>query len=191
MNWMIIVGALLIIGGIGNIFINLGAFIFGVLAGGILLYFGIRKRSKSPDIKSGGNLFIDTFEVVGECYCSANIQKLANTNPNWKCTAAQLVAKGLADKRVYRCNYTNTPVVLQPEPNNEHDKNAVAVYIAGQKVGYISRNDNQKVKAILSKRNIKHISSFVGGGQYKIATSDGDLIHQESDISINVRIRYV
>ncbi|MDK8871514.1 HIRAN domain-containing protein [Paracoccus sp. SSJ] len=30
---------------------------------------------------------------------------------------------------------------LRPEPNNPHDKNAVAVHISGKKVGYLSRKD--------------------------------------------------
>ncbi len=34
------------------------------------------------------------------------------------------------------------PVVLVREPSNEHDRNAVAVWIAGRKVGYIPMKQN-------------------------------------------------
>jgi hypothetical protein len=34
------------------------------------------------------------------------------------------------------------PVTLVREPNNEHDKNAVAVWFDGQRVGYIPKKQN-------------------------------------------------
>lgn len=34
------------------------------------------------------------------------------------------------------------PVLLVREPNNKYDRNAVAVWIDGQRVGYVPRNQN-------------------------------------------------
>lgn len=35
--------------------------------------------------------------------------------------------------------YVGDPVVLKPEPENPHDKNAIAVYHSGKKIGFIDR----------------------------------------------------
>lgn len=40
-----------------------------------------------------------------------------------------------------------TPAVLLREPDNEHDRNAVAVYIDGTRVGYVPKKNN----AVLAK----------------------------------------
>lgn len=133
----------------------------------------------------------EKFSVAGVSYYLDNIGKLACQNPNWKKTAAQLISSGMAERRVFRYNYINKPVKLIPEPQNEHDENAVIVQIAGEKVGYISRSDNVHVKSILQTREIKYISSFISGGKYKIATEDKHLFHDEDRISISIRIAYI
>lgn len=45
MSWQIIVGAILVLGGVVNIFQSFGAFVFGLLAGGLLIGWGLAKRN--------------------------------------------------------------------------------------------------------------------------------------------------
>lgn len=44
--------------------------------------------------------------------------------------------------------------VVKPEPENPHDSNAVAVYIRGQKVGYLSRTEAKAWVAALSRNGL-------------------------------------
>lgn len=145
-----------------------------------------RHDSKDYD----GKLMKEDFRVTGVIYCLDNIQKLACCNPDWKRTAAQIRAKEKTGEKIYRYNYVYKPVKLEPEPNNPHDKNAISVIIAGEHVGYIRKDDNIHVKKILKGRDIKYISAFVGGGQYKIISEDGEILRFDDDISIKVRIAY-
>lgn len=46
--WQIILGALLLIGGIGNIGNNIGAFFTGIILGGLLIFFGLKKKGFLP-----------------------------------------------------------------------------------------------------------------------------------------------
>lgn len=142
---------------------------------------------KSTDRK----LNTEQFPVVGTKYYLRDINKLACRNPDWKMTARQANSAGKTGQKIFRYNYIHKPVKLIPEPKNPDDKHAVMVLIAGEKVGYISRDENQHVKEILSKREIKYISGFIGGGQYKIACSDGTFLRDEQDIRISVKIAYV
>lgn len=137
---------------------------------------------------SSGDLFVDTFHLAGVSYYDSNIKKLANLNPQWNLTTAQLLANGKADRKVYRYNFTNAPVQLVPEPKNPHDKNAVAVHIAGQLVGYISREQSVYVQQLLNSGRIKYISGFIGGGDYKYITPDGKAIPDSIPYSVNIRI---
>lgn len=148
-------------------------------------------RISSKPQTNNRTLKTELFYVVGEHYHKSNIGKLACKNPDWQMTAKQAISKGKAGKRIYRYNYIHKPVKLVPEPDNPHDKNAIFVLIAGEKVGYISSMENEHVKDILSNREVKYISAFIGGGAYKIAEADGTFSRFEDDLSVKVKIGYV
>ncbi len=65
------------------------------------------------------------YEVAGEFYRSASIQKLF--------TGASVRKEGGAELRL--------PAVLVPDPGNPFDRNAVAVYVNDHHVGYLERED--------------------------------------------------
>lgn len=194
MNWQIIIGAFFVIGGLGNLTKNFGAFLFGLILGGGLLYWGLRKKGvikkKSP-IKQDRSLKVETFRIAGSHYYTENINKLATTNPSWKLSAKQLISDGRVNKRIFRYHYTNKPVELISEPENVHDNNAVMVQVAGEKVGYISREENIHVKELLDNHEIKYISCFIGGGPFKYANESGELVHDELSLTVDVKIGYV
>lgn len=195
MNWQIIVGAFFLIGGLGSLANDLGSFLLGTIAGGCLLYWGLRKkgviRKPAKQLPAARLLTEETFHAAGVSYYENNIRKLACTNPDWQLSAEQISSSGKAEKRIYRHNYVNRPVKLVPQPDNEHDPNAVAVIIAGELVGYISREDNLHVKGIIENRGIKSLSGFIGGGEYKIVHEDGSITKNECGFSVNIRIKYI
>lgn len=196
MNWQLIVGVLCLIGGIGNILEDFFAFLFGVASGALFLYLGIKKKilvkqSNSSEVHESRTLCQEDFKAVGISYYESNIQKLANVNPDWKLSTAQIVMDGKTDRKIYHYNYVNKPVKLIREPNNIHDENAIAVQIAGELVGYISREDNVYVRDILENREIIAISGFVGGGEYKIVSENKDVFKSSIGNNVTVRIRYV
>lgn len=196
MNWQIIVGTIFLIGGIGNLIDDFGAFVFGVSVGLVFLYFGLKKKGliKKPTPQKESDcrtLIEETFHAVGVCYYEDNIRKLACGNPDWKLTSSQIVKSGKSGKRIFRYYYVNKPVNLQIEPDNPHDENAISVIIAGELVGYISRDENVHVKDILEHREIKSLSGFIGGGEYKTITDSGKEIKDEIGFSVNVRIKYI
>lgn len=127
----------------------------------------------------------DTFIVVGTEYYLKNINKLRLPNPECKKENLRPFFP------TYKYNYINKPVRLVPEPQNKHDRNAIQVLIAGELVGYISREKNIHVKDIFRKAEIKYISAYIQGGPYKTLSADNKVINNEEVIRINVRIGYV
>lgn len=140
---------------------------------------------------SSRHLTEETFHAVGVTYYENNIRKLACDNPDWKLTIPQIQKSGKTGKKIFKHHYVNKPVKLKLEADNPHDKNAIAVIVAGELVGYISRNDNIHVKEILQKHEIKSLSGFIGGGEYKIIDEDGDKLRGEFGFSVNIRIKYI
>lgn len=132
----------------------------------------------------------ETFSVVGVKYYMDGVNRLGSENPNWRKHVKTLAENGLCGKRIFRYNYTSKPVKLVFEPNNPHDRNAIMVQIAGQKVGYISRDDNRHVGQILKKHDVKFVSGFISGGPYKIVSENGSTEKMEKLITIKVKIGY-
>lgn len=136
-------------------------------------------------------LITEEFCAVGVNYYMDNINKLACRNPDWRCTSAQIIKNGKAEDRIFRYNYIHKPVKLVPEPNNPEDKNAVAVFVAGEQVGYINREENLHVLDILHNREVKYISSFIGGGQYKVIHQNKEISRFEDAIFVKVKVGYI
>lgn len=147
-------------------------------------------QKKEAQTQESGQLVKEDFHVAGSSYYSANIKKLACANEDWKKSGKKLAAEGKVMEKIFRYTYINKPVKLIPEPKNPHDKNAVAVYVAGEQVGYIPAEDAPHVRQVLSSKKIKYISSFIGGGDYKVVSEDGTVVKMDGDVKISVRIAY-
>lgn len=188
------VGAVLAVGGVGLVTRGDWEGVFALLVGLVLAYFGLRGFD---DIKAKfkkaepAQYHEEKFQVAGVAYHLRDIQKLAVSNPDWKKQNRFLAKHGETPRKVFRYNYINNPVKLIPEPQNPHDPDAVQVIIAGELVGYISRDDNVHVKEILFSHDVKFISAFIFGGQYKVIFSNGEAQHDEDDISAVVKIGYI
>lgn len=145
------------------------------------------KPSKSKDAPKK-KLHKEDFFIVGVRYYENNLKKLACVNKEYNLKASELLEQKLY--KVYRYTYINKPVKLVPEPTNPHDINAVAVYIAGELVGYISSDENIHVLDILKNGDIKYITASITGGDYKNVNLNGDVSKCSKNININVRIGY-
>lgn len=176
--------------GMGFLYLfTLGLCGIGWIIDSVLLILGFIKANAPAN--PNRELITENFQATGVNYYTENIGKLACRNDDWKLNTSQIISHGKQGKRIFRYNYINKPVKLVPEPNNEHDKNAVAVIIAGELVGYISRSENLHVLDVLNNREVKYISAFIGGGQYKIVDEAKQLHHFEDSIHVNIRIGYV
>lgn len=133
----------------------------------------------------------ELFTVAGTDYYLKNIQKLACKNKDYGKKTKTLCDEGKAMCKIYKYNFTHKPVKLIPEPKNPHDKNAIVVQIAGEKVGHIYAEDNIHVNKILKKHDVKFISGFVGGGEYKVVSLSGDVEKLSERIYARVKIGYV
>lgn len=149
------------------------------------------KVNRNVNNNNDGTLKKENFCIVGIQYYMDSINNLACLNSDWNHNASTIIAHGKAGKRIFRYSYINEPVRLIPEPENPHDKNAVCVMIAGEKVGYFSRDDNVHVLDILKNHDVEYISAFIGGGEYKIVSLNNSTVKNETSLHINVRISYV
>lgn len=150
------------------------------------LFYDVPSRAESSSPNESG-LKKEDFRIAGVQHYGNNISKLMKMNPNWEKSAEELIAGNQI--KVYEHTYIQSPVKLVPEPSNPHDKNAIMVQIAGQKVGYFYRTDTDLVRSILN-RNVKYISAHIKGGHYKVISTAGEETIVDEQLSITVRIAY-
>ena len=92
--------------------------------------FGGAKATNEVRCQNGrGN----TYEIVGEAHHQANLLSLTG---------------GAKQERGVKLD---VQAVLQPEPKNSHDSNAVSVLIKKKKVGYLRKNDAPAFVAFLKE----------------------------------------
>lgn len=139
----------------------------------------------SPSSKSE-----EIITVAGTSYYLKNIEKLATLNQDYMMSPKVIIKKGKAEKRIFEYYFANSPVELRPEPKNTHDKNAIAVYIAFELVGYISRDENIRIGKLLRSGSVENVTSFISGGRYKVISADGSVQEFENEILVKLYIHY-
>jgi hypothetical protein len=112
---------------------------------------------------------IDHFNVVGTKYygpaLEAVVSNISPVSHVWQVSDAELLHRYPDGRRIYEHYFQEVPAQLVPEPDNEYDKNAIAVYISGIKVGHVPADiarDNRN-EILLNQ----HVTAKLSGGQYK------------------------
>lgn len=145
-------------------------------------------KSVAPEKKEIKPHYIEReYRLAGVNFYKKNIERLRVVNDTWKIKKSELPDEYIG-RKIFHYNFINRPVKLYEEPTNEHDENAIQVYIAGELVGYIYSTENVDLKRLLSNSSIKFISSSISGGEYKVVSKNRDVVKLEYDYSIKIRI---
>lgn len=113
-------------------------------------------------------------KVAGTSYHLDAIMELAQENPDYDLTKREIIDDGLTDERIYQYTFTDGPVELVDDPDNEHDPNAIKVLIAGQHIGYIKRGSTGRVHNLQRAGRVLGVTAEIYGGKYKVVTCDED-----------------
>lgn len=91
-------------------------------------------------------------------------------------------------KKLYRYSWLTDAenIVFKPEPKNEHDKNAIAVYLGNYQIGYVPRVVNEQYHNKLIK--VKRIEAEIHGGDSKYKDEYGDLIVDRNEPVVDITV---
>lgn len=115
--------------------------------------------SAKPEIK------FYNFHIVGSDHYVDNIKLVLDENILYESTKDELTV----DEMVFEYDLEDrNDVQIVPEPDNEYDKNAVRVDIAGKTVGYIKKGACTRVKNLLKSPDfVKYEVDYIHYGKYK------------------------
>lgn len=152
-----------------------------------------KPSTSSPTFKT------ENFHIAGTSFRQKEIEQLGHENPLYHDTKRELVDSGEIEEKIYLYEFFPTKVELIPEPDNEHDPNAIKVVIDGTHVGYIKKGSCPHVKKLLASGKIIDIDADIHGGKYKIIYEDYDyekdkevyeMETDKTDYFVSVSIRY-
>lgn len=113
-------------------------------------------------------------KVAGTSYHLDAIMELAQENPDYDLTKREIIDNGLTDERIYQYTFTDGPVELVDDPDNEYDPNAIKVLVAGQHIGYIKRGSTGRVHNLQRAGRVLGVTAEIYGGKYKVVLCDDD-----------------
>lgn len=145
-------------------------------------------RVTPPVVQQGRALPRYHFRVAGITYRMGALRAIARRCPEYHMTDTDLVHSydGIEGQRFYEyLKDLPQSVTLVPEPQNPHDHNAIAVYIAGHHVGYVPADETASVAPLL--RGPYHAAAELSGGQWK-SVADDLVSRGETPINIYVDI---
>lgn len=169
-----------LIAGIVCIVVALLLFLIGSVIGGIvlfligavniLLYVKNKNKPKQAEYVPEYMKYDDhEFFVAGSNYNQDVLSELLTMeNEEYKLPKSKFLEEVF--ERCYQYDIEYVPVQLVDEPQNEYDPNALAVFVYGDRIGYVSKQDQASVRTL----DIDHAEAEIYGGKYK--EPDGDEI---------------
>ena len=115
-----------------------------------------------------------TFKVTGMSHYEENFKSIAVKNDDYTLPRRELIDAYADGDKIWEYDYPVGKIELIPEPDNEYDSNAVAVYADGMIVGHIKKGSCTQVKNLIASGTIRRISAEIGGGKYKYIFEDYD-----------------
>ena len=121
----------------------------------------------------------EVFKLTGMQYYADNLKSLASKNPDYSLNKSEILESYSEGDTIWQYefltqNYTEKLYEIIPEPENEYDPNAVAVYLQGKKIGYVKKGKCSRIKNLLKSKDYRGSNLDVGGGKYKRVKYDYD-----------------
>lgn len=150
------------------------------------------KKSK-PEI-TPTDYITKNFRVAGVSYRQEEIQSLGCINPDYSLTKKELMECHSDGDKVYKYDFYIDNVILEPEPTNTHDPNAIKVIADNTHIGYIKQGKCSEVRNLLNSEKKLSIDIEIHGGPYKeLYCTEDDTYEIEKgsyDFSATVSILY-
>lgn len=189
----------------GLICLLIGQIFVGVilLAAGVLCILQSRKERNKKNQDTAAALVAarmaaerndikETIKVVGTSFYKDEIEELGDENENYTLTKKGIIDEGLEDERIYQYDFCPVKVELVPDPENEHDKNAIKVIADGYQIGHVPADKCAYVHGLLSSGRIRKVDVEIYGGNYKYYDSDEEKLEKhEQDFGARLTLSLI
>lgn len=97
----------------------------------------------------------ETIKVAGISQFTDNVLSLGSENPDYSLSKKELIEAGLEDEKIKEYDFRILPATFEFEPDNQYDSNAIAVYVAGVKIGYVKSGSTAHIRKLIQQNKIE------------------------------------
>lgn len=130
---------------------------------------------------------VERMKVAGTSFRQEEIRSIGEKNEDCSLTKRELL-EDFEGEKVYALDW-DPDVRLVPEPENEHDKNALAVIADGVRIGYVPKKEAVRVRELMDSGRITFVDAEIRGGKYKRAYEGEDLDRGEDDFFATLKLK--
>ena len=130
----------------------------------------------------------ERFKLSGLAHYENNIKSLCEHNDDYDMKKSDL-REYFEGEKVYALMFDKI-IKLEPEPENEYDKNAICVKVEDLKIGYVVKSKSKRVKELYESGTITFVDAEIHGGKYKLVSEDGDLVRDDEPFYGELVIKY-
>jgi len=192
--------ALLVVGFVLSLITDNGVFFFfGLVFAVVLAVFfvvrRVRNSVKGKNLKELLDVSPETkraksekyrFTVAGLSYRMDALYSVARRHKDFGLSDADFIAKHGNGRTVYEYDLKRgAKIELIPEPTNQHDSNAIAVYVDGAHVGYVPASETADVRQLLAAPY--SVRGWIAGGARKSVQS-GRVVTEATGVNMYVEI---
>ena len=109
----------------------------------------------------------ETLRIAGTKFYEENIKKLLVKNPEYDLKSKDLASRYTEGDIIPEFIPGTVEVVLEPEPDNQYDPNAIKVMMNGLLVGYVKKGSCSHVEKLLQKPGYKAEAVTIQIGKFK------------------------
>ena len=134
--------------------------------------------------------YIAGCEVVGESYHKDAIASLGVIQRDYYWPTDRLYEKFVEGDRIYKYRFEDQDVDLVPEPDNPYDPDAIRVDVNGKQVGYIARDNTQRIRELMDAGARVRAKISAGPCKEISETADGLLASEKTDVDFRVWLSF-
>lgn len=170
----------------GIIFIALGIF---------FLWYSKRykkKPKKAEPAEEPVSTKEETIRVAGISNYTDAVLALGHDNDEYEYSKKQIIENGMEDEEIYQYFFRTFPAKFVYEPENPHDSNAIAIYVANEKIGYVKRGETAHVRELIESGKLDSAYCDIDGGPFKRYDSESETMETKDlnfGASVTMRIK--
>lgn len=157
----------------------------------VVLYLRKKKKASAPApavVEPEENANTENIKVAGISYRLDDVLSLGSENADYSLSKAQ-IQKDHADESINKWTFPVYPARFEYEPENEHDPNAIAIYVNDIKIGYVKKGSTSHIRNLIEGGSIEKLTCKFSGGPYKLYDSAmEEFIDESPEISAKVTI---
>lgn len=194
--FFLICGILLVLGGLLLMLaVPVAGLVFTVL-GVLSIFYSKKYKNKtaaenapveSAPVAQESSTTKETIRVAGISNYTDAVLSLGHENDEYDYTKKEIIENGMEDEDIYQYYFRPLPAEFVFEPDNPYDSNAIAIYVVGEKIGYVKSGSTAHIRKLIQSGKLESASCQITGGKSKRYDSDTETIEQ-TDLNYGAKI---